>query len=198
MKKSIILVAMMAAVMSASAQWFDFSNNKHRYEIGVNLGMAGMDSEFRDFGVGVSLSAWGVYLDFITAGPMYTHDDRSASMNDPVELRLIPDSTSTSINLGYQLPILPWLRIMPLVGLNVNTSGYTDMARTRAETSGSGDNITVNLVHPYDSQHTWCTFNYGGGLVISPVRWISIYGVYTTNAIYGGLSLNLSSLAEVR
>ena len=197
MKKTVLLIAaVMALSMSANAQWLDFGNNKDRYEIGVNLGMAGMNSEFRDFGFGVSLSAWGVYLDFITAGPMYRNDDRTASMNDPVALRLIPDSTTTSINLGYQIPVLPWLRVMPLVGLNVNTCGYTDMSRTQAETSGSGDNITVNLVHPYTSEHTWCTLNYGGGLIISPIKWMSIYGVYTINAIYGGLTFNLSALAE--
>lgn len=198
MKKTVLLMAAVLAVtMSANAQWFDFKNNVHRYEIGANFGVAGMNSEFRDFGIGASLSAWGGYLDFITAGPMYKHDSRVASMNDPVEQRLIPDSTTTSINLGYQIPVLPWLRIMPLVGININTSGYTDMSRIETETSGSSDNVTVNIVHPYDSEHTWCTLNYGGGLVVSPIRWISVYGVYTVNAIYGGITFNLSALAEL-
>lgn len=196
MKKSIIIVAMMAVAMGASAQWLDFSNNADRYEIGVNLGVAGMNSEFRDFGIGASLSAWGVYLDFITAGPMYRHDDRTASMNDPIELRQLPDSTTTSINLGYQIPVLPWLRVMPLVGININTCGYTDMSRTQVETTDYDQSVSVSLVHPYTSEDTWTTFNFGGGLVISPVRWVSIYGVYTTNAIYGGLSFNLSALGE--
>ena len=196
MKKSIIIAAMMAVAMGASAQWLDFTNNANRYEIGINLGVAGMNSEFHDFGIGASLSAWGVYLDFITAGPMYKHDDRSASMNDPVELRLLPDSTTTSINLGYQIPVLPWLRVMPLVGININTCGYTDMSRTQTETSEYGNTVNVNLVHPYTEERTWASFNFGGGLFISPVKWVSIYGVYTINAIYGGLSFNLGALAE--
>ncbi len=196
MKKSIIFVAMIAIAIGANAQWFDFSKNTNRIEIGVNLGMAGQKTEFHDFGLGASLSAWGVYLDFITAGPMYTHDDRNASMNDPYEQRFFPDSTTTTINLGYQVPVLPWLRIMPLVGININTCGHTDMATLHAETSGSGDNIDVQLTHNYNSERTWANFNFGGGIVISPIKWVSFYGVYTTNAIYGGLSFNLTSFAE--
>lgn len=196
MKKTILFAALAAVAMSASAQWFDFKNNVHRYEIGLNLGVAGMNSEFRDFGIGASVSAWGVYLDFITAGPMYKHDSRVASMNDPVDQRLIPDSTTTAINIGYQIPVLPWLRVMPLVGVNVNTSGYTDMSRIETETSSSDDYTTVNIVHPYDSERTWTSFNFGGGLVVSPFMWLSVYGVYTTNAIYGGITVNLSGLFE--
>lgn len=196
MKKSIIIAALMAITMSASAQWFDFKNNVHRYEIGFNLGMAGNNTEFHDFGFGASLSAWGVHLDFISAGPMYKYDNRVASMNDPASVRFLPDSTTTTINLGYQIPVLPWLRIMPLVGLNITTDGYTDMATHNAEVSNNGDNVSVELTHDYNSENTYFNFNYGGGLVISPIKYFSLYGIYTVNAIYGGISINLSSFAK--
>ena len=183
--------------MSSRAQWFDFSENVHRYEIGFNLGMVGVNSEFQDFGWGASISAWGVYLDFLSAGPMYKYDNRVASMNDPANVRYLPDSTTTTINLGYQIPVLPWLRVMPLVGLNVNTSGVTDMATHNAQTSGTGDNVSVELYHDYNKEYTWTYFNFGGGLVISPIKWVSIYGVYTKHAIYGGVTLNLSAFASL-
>lgn len=197
MKKALVIVALVAATMSASAQWLDFSKNVHRYEIGVHLGMVGPSTGFHGLGFGASLSAWGVYLDVISAGPMYKYDNRVASMNDPYNVRFLPDSTTTAINLGYQIPVLPWLRIMPLIGFNLNTGGHTDMATHNAEVSGSSDNISVELYHDYNSENTWTYFNYGGGLVISPVKWISIYGVYTTHAIYGGISLNFSALSEL-
>ena len=39
-------------------------------------------------------------------------------------------------------------------------------------------------------------FNFGGGIVISPIKWVSLYGVYTKQAIYGGITFNLSPLAN--
>lgn len=193
MKKGFILVALVALTMSVSAQWFDFSNNVHRYSIGINLGQAGASPQFHDFGMGISLSAWGFYADFISAGPMYKYDNRVASMNDPANLRFLDDSTSTVVNFGYQIPVLPWLRIMPLVGFYVNTWGYTDMATHNAETSGSDEYVTVSLTHDYTSVSSRTYFNFGGGLVITPVKWVNIYGVYTTKAIYGGISINLDA-----
>lgn len=196
MKKTLLIAVLVAASMSVNAQWLDFGNNVHRYEIGINLGVVGQSTEFHDFGFGASLSAWGVYLDFVSAGPMYKYDNRVASMNDPANLRFLPDSTTTAIHLGYQIPVLPWLRVMPLIGFNTCSSGYTDMATHNVQASGDSENISVELYHDYNRENTWTYFDFGGGLVISPIKWVSIYGVYTTHAIYGGLSFNLSALAE--
>lgn len=198
MKKTVLLMAAVLAVtMSANAQWFDFKNNVHRYELGLNLGMTGINTGFEQFGWGASLSAWGVYLDFTSAGPMYKYDNRVASMNDPANLRFLPDSTTTTINLGYQIPVLPWLRIMPLVGFNITTSGVTDMATHNTEVNNSGDYVNVELYHDYNREYRWSYLNFGGGIVISPIKWISIYGVYTKRAIYGGLTFNFGALSTL-
>lgn len=196
MKKSILFVALATLAMSASAQWFDFSQNVHRYSIGFNLGQAGNNAQFHDFGCGASLSAWGVYVDFVTTGPMYKYDNRLASINDPASVRFLPDSTSTIFNLGYQIPVLPWLRIMPLIGFNVNTSGHTDLATHSAETTGSSESVSVQLYHDYNRESRWTYLNYGGGISVRPIKWINIYGVYTIHAIYGGISLNLEAFAK--
>ncbi|MCR5445262.1 MAG: hypothetical protein K6E96_06235 [Bacteroidales bacterium] len=198
MKKTVLLLAAVVAMaMSANAQWFDFKNNVHRYELGLNLGLTGINTGFEQFGMGASVSAWGVYLDFTSAGPMYKYDNHVASMNDPENLRLKPDSTTTTINLGYQIPVLPWLRIMPLVGFNITTSGHTDMATHNAEVNGDGDYVNVELYHDYIREYRWSYFNFGGGIVISPIKWVSIYGIYTTRAIYGGITFNFSALATL-
>ena len=195
MKKMLLIFAMGAMLsMSANAQLFDFKNNVHRYEVGFNIGLAGQGTEFQDLGYGASLSVWGVYLDVLSAGPMYKYDNRVASMNDPANVRFLPDSTTTTINLGYQIPVLPWIRVMPLIGFNVCTSGKTDMATHSAEVSGSEDNISVELYHDYNRESRWVYLNYGGGLVISPFKWLSVYGVYTTHAVYGGISLNFGGM----
>ena len=70
------------------------------------------------------------------------------------------------------------------------------MATHSAETTVSGDNVSVELYHDYNRESSWTYFNYGGGLVISPIKWFSIYGVYTVHSIYGGISLNLSAFAK--
>lgn len=196
MKKSILLVALFTLAMSAQAQWFDFSQNRYRFGIGINLGQVGKEPHFNDFGFGVSLNAWGVYLDFLSAGPVYKYDNRVASMNDPANLRFFPDSTTTVVNLGYQIPVLPWLRIMPLIGFNVNTSGLTDMATHNVQTSGSDESVSVELYHDYNREYTWTYINFGGGLVITPVKYVDIYAVYTSRAIYGGVSFNMGALFD--
>ena len=195
MKKSIIIAALMAVTMGASAQWFDFKNNVHRYEIGLNLGVPGLNTEFHDFGIGVSVSAWGVYIDFLKAGPMHKYDNHVADMTNPAAR--VPDSTAWTLNVGYQIPVLPWLRIMPVIGHSHNTSGYTDFSTVNVETSGDEYSSTSQMYHDYVKERGHGTLNYGGGVVITPIRWMSIYGVYTVHAIYGGLTFNLSAIAEM-
>ncbi len=197
MKKIVLVATMMVLTLGANAQWFAFHNNVHRYEIGLNLGMVGPKTGYQQFGAGASLSAWGVYLDFIGVGPMYKYDNRVASMNDPVNLRYLPDSTTTTVNLGYQIPVLPWLRIMPLIGFNITTSGVTDMATHNTEVNSDGDYVNVELYHDYNRESRWSYLNYGGGIVISPIKWVSIYGVYTTRAIYGGITFNFGALSTL-
>lgn len=190
MKKTVfILAAMMAVAMSANAQWFDFRNNVHRYEIGINLGVAGLGTQFHDFGFGASLSAWGAYLDFVSAGPMYKYDNHVNVGN----AAMVPDSTATSISLGYQIPVLPWLRIMPIIGHTHVTSGYTDFSTVNVEVNENSGQMYHDYVKVGPARHYW---HFGGGLVISPVKWVSIYGVYTTHAAYGGLSFNLGALMD--
>ena len=42
MKKTLVILAFVAAAMSSSAQWFDFSNNKNRFDLGVQFGVPGI------------------------------------------------------------------------------------------------------------------------------------------------------------
>lgn len=192
MKKTLFLAALLAVTVGANAQWLDFSNNANRYEVGLNLGMAGLNTEFHDFGFGASLSVWGVYIDFIEAGPMHKYDNHVADMYS--SQALVPDSTAWTLSVGYQIPILPWLRVMPLIGHCHNTSGYTDYSTVNIETSGSEYSSTSQMYHDYIKQKGHGSLNFGGGLVISPIKWMSIYGVYTNHSIYGGVTFNFGGL----
>lgn len=193
MKKSILFATIMAVAMGANAQWFDFSNNARRVEVGVHVGMPGMGTNFSTLGWGGSLNVCGVYVDVLNAGPMYKYDNHV----DVGPTAMMPDSTAMTINVGYQIPVFPWLYIMPVVGHCHTTSGYTDFSTVNVEVNGSDNHVSAEMYHDYvkvgPSRHY---LNYGGGVVIAPAKWVSFYGVYTKHAAYGGLSINLTALYE--
>lgn len=187
MKKGFILVALIAVAMSANAQWFDFSNNNNRYGAGGHLGLAGWNSEYSAFGFGVSLAAWGVYADFLKAGPEHKFDNH-------VNNTLYNDSVAFHINAGYQIPVLPWLRIMPLVGYLQTNAGITDASTVNIDV----DENSAEMYHDYDvtpgtRRHH---FNFGVGLFVQPIRWVEIYAIGSRYAIYGGISFNFGSLVD--
>lgn len=188
MKKCFILAALLAVAMSANAQWFNFSNNNNRYGAGGHIGLAGWNSEYSDFGTGFSLSAWGVYVDFLQGGPEHKWD------NHVVDTKY-NDSVAFHINAGYQIPILPWLRIMPMVGYCQTNAGLTDA--TTVNINVDEDHI-ADMYHDYDvtpgtRKHH---FNFGCGLFVQPIRWVEIYAVGSRYAIYGGISFNFGSLVD--
>lgn len=193
MKKIILFAAMMAVAVGANAQWLDFSNNARRFEVGVHLGLAGTGTNFTGIGWGGNLNVCGVYVDVLKAGPMYKYDNHI----DVGPTAMVPDSTAMTISVGYQIPILSWLYIMPVVGHCHTTSGYTDFSTVNVEVNGSDNYTSAEMYHDYvkvgASRHY---FNFGGGVVLAPVKWFSLYGVYTKHAAYGGLSINLTALYE--
>ncbi len=187
MKKTLLLVALMAMFMSANAQWFDFSNNNERISIGFNLGQVGTGTYYKDLGFGASVEILGVYFDYIGAGPAHKYDNH---LNQTWE-----DSLSWAAHIGYQIPVLPWLRVMPMIGYSQTNHGITDGSTLNIENNDNGNN---RLYHDYyvaagSRRHS---FNFGCGLVITPLKYFSVYGVYTRRAIYGGISINLAAFGD--
>ena len=193
MKKTLVILAFVAAAMSSSAQWFDFSNNKNRFDLGVQFGVPGIGCPFSDFGVGASIDVYGVYVDFLSAGPKYKYDNHVNVGN----AAMVPDSTAWTLSVGYQIPVLPWLRIMPLIGFCRNTSGYTDFSTVNIEVNSDGDYTSAQMYHDYVKLRGFGVANFGGGVIVTPVKWLNIYGVYTTHAIYGGISFNMGYLSRL-
>lgn len=187
MKKTLIVAALLAAGMGAHAQWFDFSTNKNHLDIGFTLGEVAPFTEYSDFGAGVSLSAYGVYIDFVSAGPEHKYDNH-------VTNTLYNDSSAFVIDAGYQIPVLPWLRVMPLVGYGQTNYGITDASTVNVETNENTSSVYHDYTVTAGSRKHY--FNFGAGLVVQPLRWLNIYGVYTRKAIYGGLSINLGAFAN--
>ena len=185
MKRFFLLVAMiMSLTLGAKAQWFDFSKNE-RMSIGLNVGVVGyrldnqgLNTDYSDIGIGVSFSLMGVYADFIYQKPEHRYSSE-------VGVPDWNDHTALAINVGYQLPVLPWLFVTPLVGYSNETTGKTRANSITAENS--------SIVHRYDVEHRYHHFNYGVGIMVRPFPVVEIGAVATTHAIYGNISYSFSS-----
>lgn len=181
MKKIILIAAVMAVAMSASAQWFNFSNNKERLDIGAHFGEGGRGCNYTALGGGVSLAVYGVYIDFFNSSPQHKYDNH-------VLPQLYNDTSILAINLGYQIPVLPWLRVMPLIGHCHTSAGITDASTVNIDVDGE---YNARIYHDFNVTRRWHYLNFGGGIFVQPIEWLNIYAVYTSTAVYGGLSLSL-------
>lgn len=182
MKKTLIIVALLTIAFSANAQWFDFSNNMKRFEIGFTVGQAGSTTEYAGIGVGANLVAFGVQVDFLHKGPEHQYDNH-------VESKLYNDHVAWVLNGGYQIPVLNWLKVVPMAGYCQTNDGITDASTINI----SGGEYSASFYHDYDvipgSRKHY--FNYGCGIALQPLSWMSINAAYTKYAIYGGLSINI-------
>ena len=187
MKKLIVLATLLSFTVCANAQMFDFSSNVHRYEVGFNLGQMATGTPYARMGFGVNALAWGFYLDFNKVPAQHKFDGKFSD-------RMWEDDESFSINAGYQIPVLRWLRIMPVIGYGQTNEGLTDASTINVETGENSS--TVYHTYTVDPASRVDYFNYGGGISIQPLKWFSVNFVYTRFAYYGGIAINLASLAK--
>ena len=189
--KKVALFAVLFSMMTinAKAQWFDFSQNTMDASIGVNIGMVGyhfngeIDKTYNDLGFGISFSLVGVYLDFIYQSPEHKWGNK-------ITPDMYHDHTALTINLGYKIPVLPWLNFTPLIGYSNETTGWTDCSTVNVEYESH------SIYHDYDVENRYNHFNYGVGLSVKPISWLEIGGVCTSHAVYGNLSVNLMRLKK--
>ena len=177
------------AVLGKEIKLFDFTLNTNRLEAGFNFGQAASFSDYARFTFGANVMVGGVYLDFLSADPQHKYSPLSDTQWN--------DTRAFCINAGYQIPVLSWLRVMPLVGYAQTNDGITDASETIYDFS---EDTGLSTYHPYkvtqgSRQHY---FNYGGGLSIQPCKWFSINLIGTRHAIYGGIGVNLLSIAKSR
>lgn len=187
MKKNLIIMfALLALTMgNAKAQWFDFSQNMRDASVGFNAGVVGyhfngqIDRKFADFGSGVSLSLLGIYIDFIYQAPEHKWGNKISPI-------MYDDHTALSINVGYKIPITPWLYLTPLIGYSNETTGKTDCSTINVNYKNR------SIYHDYNCENIDSHFNYGAGLSVKPVSWLEIGGVCTAHAVYGNISLHFT------
>lgn len=199
MKKFMLSLALLLSAIGASAQsggvalfekevtLFSFEANLSRLEFGINLGQVGSFTDYARFGMGANLMVAGFYLDFLHAEPQHKYDSHVSDTQ-------WNDNQAFCINAGYQIPILNWLRIMPLVGYAQTNDGITD----GSSLSVSADEDSLTFYHRYDVTPGSRThyFNYGGGLSVQPCRWFSVNLIATRYALYGGIGFNILAFAQ--
>lgn len=176
--------------LTAKAQFLDFSQNRYDVTLGLNLGVVGyhfdgshIDKTYSNFGTGISMSLMGVYIDFMYQSPEHRWGNK-------IEPRLYQDHSALSINVGYKIPILPFLNITPMIGYSNETTGVTDCSTVNI------DYENHSIYHDYDVEHRYNHFNYGAGISVKPIEWLEIGGVCTANATYGNISVNLMKLKD--
>lgn len=194
-KKITLVAALVAAVgFTANAQWFDFSNNSKHVTAGITIGEAGHGAgdspwgkPYAGVGVGGSLSFLGIYADCLINGPEFQYDNHVRQEN-------VEDQRAFTVNFGYQIPVLPWLRIAPIIGYSQTSYGYTDYSSVNIEVDS--ETSTGRMYHDYlpsDENHE---FNFGAGIFIHPFKYVELSFIGTKRAIYGGLSFYLGDLID--
>ncbi len=188
MKRYIISLVLLSVTVCAHAQLFDFSSNDNRYEVGLNFGQMAFNTPYARFGMGLNTLAWGVYLDINMTAAQHKFDRKFSDTQ-------WNDDEFFNVNLGYQIPILSWIRIMPLLGYAQTNEGITD--ESTFNINPGEELISTSIYHTYTvtpgSRVHY--FNYGGGVSIQPLKWFSINFAYTRHAIYGGLAIDIDALA---
>ena len=186
MKRLILSLVLLSVTVCAHAQLFDFSSNNNRYEVGLNVGQMAFNTRYARFGMGMNMLAWGVYLDFNKTNAQHKYERKFSDTQ-------WNDDEFFNISLGYQIPILSWIRVMPLLGYAQTNEGITDASTFNIN---PGEDLSsmyhTYTVTPGSRVHY---FNYGGGVSIQPLKWFSINFAYTRFAVYGGFAIDIDALA---
>ena len=200
MKKSLSFIISLFCALSIYAQagggaflekeihLFDFSLNGSRLEAGLTAGQVGSFTDYARFGMGAYVMYNGIYLDFVKADPQHKFSSQLTETQ-------YNDTVAFSIDAGYQIPVLHWLRIMPLIGYAQTNEGITDGRSLSYSYDGDGSSSWYHNyeVTPGSRIHY---FNYGGGISIQPSKWFSIFAVFSRYAIYGGIGLDIITVAR--
>lgn len=178
------------AALEKEYQLFDFSLNASRLEAGITAGQVGSFTDRARFGLGAYAMYNGFYLDFIKADPQHKYDSHLTEEQ-------YHDNAAFSIHAGYQIPILKWLRIMPLAGYTQTNEGVTDGKSLNYDYDSDGGSSWYHdyTVTPGSRLHY---FNYGAGLSVQPSKWFSINLIASRYALYGGIGLDIMTIAKHR
>ena len=187
MKRYIISLVLLSVTVCAHAQLFDFSSNNNRYEAGLNFGQMAFNTQYARLGMGLNMLAWGVYLDLNMTAAQHKFERKFSDTQ-------WNDDEFFSISLGYQIPILSRIRIMPLLGYAQTNEGITDASTFNINPGEELSSTSIYHTYTVTPGSRVHYFNYGGGVSIQPLKWFSINFAFTRYAVYGGFAIDIDSL----
>ena len=179
MKKALLTLAILFTCISANAQWFPFKDvNIGHFGMGIHGGVLGLGKEVTRAAFGANALVYGVYLDVLFNEPEHLHVPKPEVWKD--------DTQAFSIHIGYQIPILEYLRIIPIVGYAEVSKGDTDGT---AFTVGYSNNTNRWGVRNFFTKK-WSdgSFN-AGGSVVANLGPVNVFVTGTMCSVYGGLGL---------
>ena len=178
MKKIVLALAILLSGITAKAQIFPFAEvDFGHFGIAFQAGAIGIGKEVTRAAFGANLLAYGVYLDFLYAGPQHKSDPKVDIWND---------SSGYSVHLGYQIPITEYLRIIPFAGYAEVNRGVTDGTDYSYEYSTTNKRWNVN--NKYTKDWRAGGFDAGGSLVIN-IGPANIFLTGTMSSAYGGIGV---------
>lgn len=178
MKKTVLSLAILFSCLTASAQWFPFADvNFGHAGIAFQGGALGLGKEVTRAAFGANLLVYGVYIDALYAGPQHKHDPKLDTWDD---------NNAISVHLGYQIPIIEYVRIIPIVGYAQVSKGITDGTDYNVEYSTSSRSWLVN--NKYTKTWKEGYFDAGGSIVVN-IGPANIFLTGTMCSVYGGIGV---------
>ena len=178
MKKTILVLAILLGSISANAQWLPVGevNFKH-YGVGFQAGALGLGKEVTRFAIGANVLAYGVYMDFLYSAPQHAHDPK---------VTLWDDNSGYAIHVGYQIPILTFLRVIPIIGYAEVNKGITDGTKYSYDYSVTDKRWVINNEYT----KTWDDGGFdAGGSVVLNIGKVNVFVTGTMSSVYGGVGV---------
>lgn len=172
MKKFLILI-LFAVVSIYCRAAFPFSEVNNTWNISLVGGYVGYSDDINYGAIGVSVTIKGFYVDLMGFPAIH---------GDDVRVDKWDDKKSFLCHVGYQVPIIKSLRIIPVVGYSYISRGITDGWDWSA--GGSGIN------NKYHSLQSISRFDYGGIVVLNYKRTVFSIGA-TRSCLFGGIGIEI-------
>ena len=140
--------------------------------IGFIGGAVGINDDPSAPALGLNGTIYGIYIDFL----FWPRAHANSTDVDKHE----NEKQAISAHIGYQIPLLKWLSIIPIAGYTQVENGTTDGSHWK---SSSSSGIVNSYVVDEDNKG----FDFGGILVFNISKSVRVYATGTTRAVYGGI-----------
>ena len=172
MKKTICIIILIVVCFPLNAKkWFDTNKN---ISFGLLYGTVCAKEELSQHAWGFNSMLYGFYFDLLIKGRSHGGD---------VAVGKWKDKEADSFHFGYQIPIIEYVRIVPIIGYSSVKTGMTDGYNWSISQHGLSNSFNVDKkIGGFDC----------GGVLVLNYSIISLYGGYTNyNMFYGGVGIEL-------